>query len=391
MAIIVLTASIAVAVSYAQLRFRQTSELRAIRTSGEANDLVLKLQLDEETGMRGFAVGGDRLFLAPYTEAAVESPAAFEKCARMFLTIGAPANRLLDHLAKMRSIHAQWEQIVARPVIERRVGLHDQRIQRRGKQLVDAYRVQNAGVSDELAQEAAASDLRSQIGDVALAGAVLLFALAVSLALRWFRRGLDLERQRRSDLLALSETIPQLVWRSDRRGNVTYWNAAWYVYTGLREEDSTGDKWLAAVHPDDVERTREDIRNAVHDSAPIQAEYRMRRHDGAYRWFLGRGVPLMDHASIGYFGTHTDIDEQCRARKRLETALEREQRASVAFQQAALPATLPSIAGLSFDAVYRAAEAEALVGGDWYDAFRLSDGRFVLSVGDVAGSGLAAA
>jgi len=42
---------------------------------------------------------------------------------------------------------------------------------------------------------------------------------------------------------------------------------------------------------------------------------------------------------------------------------------------------------MRFMAIYQAAKAEALVGGDWYDAFRLDDGRIVLSIGDVMGSG----
>ena len=71
--------------------------------------------------------------------------------------------------------------------------------------------------------------------------------------------------------------------------------------------------------------------------------------------------------------------------------LEREHRASAAFQEAALPSRMPTIPGMRFTAIYRAAKAEALVGGDWYDAFRLDDGRIVLSIGDVMGSGLLAA
>ena len=71
--------------------------------------------------------------------------------------------------------------------------------------------------------------------------------------------------------------------------------------------------------------------------------------------------------------------------------LEREHRASAAFQEAALPSRMPVIPGIAFTAIYRAAKAEALVGGDWYDAFRLDDGRIVLSIGDVMGSGLLAA
>ena len=71
--------------------------------------------------------------------------------------------------------------------------------------------------------------------------------------------------------------------------------------------------------------------------------------------------------------------------------LEREHRASAAFQEAALPSRMPIVPGMQFGAIYRAAKSEALVGGDWYDAFRLEDGRIVLSIGDVMGSGLLAA
>ena len=75
----------------------------------------------------------------------------------------------------------------------------------------------------------------------------------------------------------------------------------------------------------------------------------------------------------------------------LKREIEREHRASAAFQEAALPSRTPIIPGMQFSAIYRAAKAEALVGGDWYDAFRLDDGRIVLSIGDVMGNGLLAA
>jgi PAS domain S-box-containing protein len=70
---------------------------------------------------------------------------------------------------------------------------------------------------------------------------------------------------------------------------------------------------------------------------------------------------------------------------------ERERRAAASFQEASLPATLPDAPGLVLDAFYAPGRAEAQVGGDWYDAVRLSDGRVVISIGDVAGSGLQAA
>jgi PAS domain S-box-containing protein len=69
----------------------------------------------------------------------------------------------------------------------------------------------------------------------------------------------------------------------------------------------------------------------------------------------------------------------------------REHRVATTFQRAALDPEIPDVPGLHFSALYQAAHADASVGGDWYDAFRLPDGRLVLSVGDVAGSGLEAA
>ncbi len=70
---------------------------------------------------------------------------------------------------------------------------------------------------------------------------------------------------------------------------------------------------------------------------------------------------------------------------------EREQRVALTFQNAALSSTLPQAAPYCFDAVYEAGRADVLVGGDWYDAFALPDGRCVVSIGDVMGSGLKAA
>ena len=69
----------------------------------------------------------------------------------------------------------------------------------------------------------------------------------------------------------------------------------------------------------------------------------------------------------------------------------RQQRVADSFQRAALPKSLPRIDGLVLDALYTAASDELSVGGDWYDAFPLPDGRLAITVGDVAGKGLDAA
>jgi|HubBroStandDraft_4_1064222.scaffolds.fasta_scaffold00011_113 PAS domain S-box-containing protein len=70
---------------------------------------------------------------------------------------------------------------------------------------------------------------------------------------------------------------------------------------------------------------------------------------------------------------------------------EREREIATEFQSAALPISLPEVPGIRFDGMYVPASDRELLGGDWYDALRLSDGRIVVSIGDVAGSGLDAA
>jgi len=72
-------------------------------------------------------------------------------------------------------------------------------------------------------------------------------------------------------------------------------------------------------------------------------------------------------------------------------AYDRERRVADALQAAFLPTTLPHIPGLALDAAYSPGAAESSIGGDWYDAFQLADGRLALSIGDVAGRGLRAA
>jgi PAS domain S-box-containing protein len=70
---------------------------------------------------------------------------------------------------------------------------------------------------------------------------------------------------------------------------------------------------------------------------------------------------------------------------------QRERRVAIELQAAALPSRLPTIDGVGLDAAYRPGSAEALIGGDWYDAFLVDDGRLVMTAGDVLGHGLHAA
>ncbi len=113
----------------------------------------------------------------------------------------------------------------------------------------------------------------------------------------------------------LAEGIPQLIWISRPDGYHEYFNQRWYDYTGLTPEETAGEGWRRAFHPDDLPEAAARWAQALRTGEPYEVEYRCRRHDGAWRWFLGRAHPVRDEAGriIRWFGTCTDIDDQWRA------------------------------------------------------------------------------
>ncbi len=116
-----------------------------------------------------------------------------------------------------------------------------------------------------------------------------------------------------SQLRTLAESIPQLVWTCKADGQCDYLSHQWERYTGMASSEQLGLNWLDRVlHPDDRERTYQAWMMAVQDRAPYDIEYRVRRHDGVYRWFKTRGTPLRnaDGQIEKWFGTCTDIEDQ---------------------------------------------------------------------------------
>ncbi len=112
----------------------------------------------------------------------------------------------------------------------------------------------------------------------------------------------------------VTDFLPQLIWVTLPDGYHYYYNKQWYDYTGLTPGDSEGDGWNSAFHPDDQERAWNIWRDSLSTGKPYEIEYRCRRYDGEYRWFLGRALPLKDEtgAVVKWFGTCTDIDDQKR-------------------------------------------------------------------------------
>ena len=114
----------------------------------------------------------------------------------------------------------------------------------------------------------------------------------------------------------LADAMPQIVWTARPDGYVDYYNQRWYEYTGFPEGQGGDESWEPILHPDDVECCQERWYGAVRSGQAYQIEYRFRdKETGSYRWFLGRALPVRDHAGhiVRWFGTCTDIDDQKRA------------------------------------------------------------------------------
>jgi PAS domain S-box-containing protein len=122
---------------------------------------------------------------------------------------------------------------------------------------------------------------------------------------------LDTEREQ---FRLLAEALPQLVWTTGPDGLHDYFNRRWYEYTGLSVEESLGVGWQRAFHPEDMPETLRRWAHSLATGEPYEVEYRCRRLDGIWRWFLGRAIPMHDAQGriVRWFGTCTDIDDHKR-------------------------------------------------------------------------------
>jgi PAS domain S-box-containing protein len=131
------------------------------------------------------------------------------------------------------------------------------------------------------------------------------------------------------------DALPGLAWTALLDGTVDSLNQRWYDYTGLGREDAPGHGWHSAIHQDDLARVRDCWQSSVSSGEPGEVEARLRRFDGAFRWFLFRWCPVA-HASgtdAAWCGLAVDIDDRKRDeeadiddRKRAEALLAGEKR-----------------------------------------------------------------
>ncbi len=139
----------------------------------------------------------------------------------------------------------------------------------------------------------------------------------------------DISRQKQAEvalreadrrLQELAEAMPLIVWSADAQGQVTYQTRAMHDYSGLSPEELKGGGWLEAVHPDDRDGTIAAWEQSFHAGEPYEARFRIRRHDGAWRWHLTRAVPVRrdDGTVARWYGSSTDIHDHLELQREAE-------------------------------------------------------------------------
>ena len=117
---------------------------------------------------------------------------------------------------------------------------------------------------------------------------------------------------------ALAETIPAILFITDRDGANVYTNPPYHRFSGMTSDDLKGDGWVASVHPEDRERAAASWEASWRFGVPYDIEFRFRRHDGVHRWHSVRGTPVRDGDRVtGWVGVGVDIHQQKAAEEAL--------------------------------------------------------------------------
>lgn len=133
---------------------------------------------------------------------------------------------------------------------------------------------------------------------------------ALTAGLSWAKsEGLIKETRVRFNQLA--EGLPQLTWTCLPNGECDFLNRRWCDYTGVSEKDQLGYGWLQQVHPDDHDQLMQAWLKAVESGDEMYSVFRIRRHDGEYRWFDARAIPQKNDKGeiIRWLGSNTDITD----------------------------------------------------------------------------------
>jgi PAS domain S-box-containing protein len=124
-----------------------------------------------------------------------------------------------------------------------------------------------------------------------------------------------------NELSGVVDVLPGLIWTALPDGHIDFLNQRWCEYTGLSVAEAYGRGWQTAIHPEDLPELRERWHSILASRKLGEMEGRLRRFDGAYRWFLLRTCPIADASGqvVKWSGIATDIEDRRRSEEATHT------------------------------------------------------------------------
>jgi PAS domain S-box-containing protein len=173
-------------------------------------------------------------------------------------------------------------------------------------------------------------------------------------------RAEEATRANERKLKLIIDTIPALVWSARPDGSAEFFSQHYLDFIGFSLEQAVDSGWTAAVHPDDLSALVASWTSMMASATAGEAEARVRRYDGQYRWFLFRVNPLRDDAGVivKWYGVSTDIEDRKRAETELQRAYDHLTEAQRLSQTGSFTADLGSDEHFWSDEFYRICEFE---------------------------------
>jgi PAS domain S-box-containing protein len=130
----------------------------------------------------------------------------------------------------------------------------------------------------------------------------------------------------------MADTAPVMIWMSGTDKLCTFFNKTWLDFTGRPLEAEFGNGWTEGIHPEDLARCLQTYVACFEARRPFGMDYRLRRHDGQYRWIFDQGVPRFSSSGkfLGYIGSCVDVTERKQAEAEREKLAEEQAARAVA-------------------------------------------------------------